>query len=420
MFDSRRELIEKIRLGEDSYLECKEVRLAGASIKAPGRQSLADEMAALANTRGGVVVLGVRDKPREVLGIPVEGLDAVERYVRQISNDSIEPPLAPIIERLLLPSDAVGELPVVKVDVSRSLFVHRSPGGYLHRVGSEKRAMSTEYLGRMLAERARTGSRRFDEELVASASADDIERELAERFRTARSSSDWASYLGNLHMAGPDRGILKPTVAGVLLGTGDPRQWLPNAYIQAVAYRGVEIRAGSGDPYQLDAEDIVGPLDVQVEGACRFVAKNMRTAATKDVGRKDRPQFDMGAVFEAIVNAVAHRDYSIHGSKIRLRLFADRLEVHSPGSIPNSLRVEDLVDIQSARNETVASLLARVAVPDHPWLTTNRVTLMDRRGEGVRVILDNSERLSGRTPTYRMIGDAELLLTIYAAQAGAS
>ena len=415
MFDSRRELIEKIRLGEDSYLECKEVRLSGGSVNAPGRQSLADEMAALANTRGGVIVLGVRDKPRDVPGIPLEGLDTVELYVREISRDSIEPPLAPVIERLVLPSDTAGEVAVVKVDVSRSLFVHRSPGGYLHRIGSEKRAMSTEYLGRMLRERSRTGSLHFDEEAVADARVDQLKPELAERFRTARSSSDWATYLGNLHLAVEDLGELKPTVAGVLLGTADPRQWLPNAYIQAVAYRGVEIRAGSADPYQLDAQDIAGPLDAQVEGACRFVAKNMKTAAIKDVGREDRPQFDMGAVFEAVVNAVAHRDYSIHGSKIRLRLFADRLEIYSPGSIPNSLSVDELVDIQSARNETVASLLARIAVPSHPWLTTNRVTFMDRRGEGVRVILDNSERLSGRTPTYRTIGDAELLLTIYAA-----
>ena len=168
-------------------------------------------------------------------------------------------------------------------------------------------------------------------------------------------------------------------------------------------------------PYQLDAEDVAGPLDAQVENACRFVAKNMKTAAFKNMGRVDRPQFDMAAVFEAVVNAVAHRDYSIHGSKIRLRLFDDRLEIYSPGSIPNSMGVDDLVHIQSARNETVASLLARIPVPDHSWLTTDRATLMDRRGDGVRVILDNSERLSGKTPTYRMIGDAELLLTIYAA-----
>ena len=79
------------------------------------------------------------------------------------------------------------------------------------------------------------------------------------------------------------------------------------------------------------------------------------------------------------------------------------------------MSVDDLVHIQAARNETITSLLARIPVPDHSWLMTDRATLMDRRGDGVRVILDNSERLSGKTPTFRMIGDAELLLTIYAA-----
>ena len=114
------------------------------------------------------------------------------------------------------------------------------------------------------------------------------------------------------------------------MASKDPREWLPNAYIQAVSYRGVDIRIDeSTDPYQLDAADISGPLDFQVVESCRFVANNMKIPAFKDQGRLDRPQFDMTAVFEAMVNAVAHRDYSIHGSKIRLRLFSDRLELYS-------------------------------------------------------------------------------------------
>ena len=144
-----------------------------------------------------------------------------------------------------------------------------------------------------------------------------------------------------------------------------------NAYVQAVAYRGDDIRVGSpSNPYQLDALDAVGPLDRQVVDACRFVARNMKTAAVKNLGRADMPQYDLEAVFEAIVNAVAHRDYSIHGSKVRLRLFENRLEIHSPGGIPNSLAVESLRYRQSARNEAVCSLLARCPIPDESWLTT--------------------------------------------------
>jgi predicted HTH transcriptional regulator len=126
------------------------------------------------------------------------------------------------------------------------------------------------------------------------------------------------------------------------------------------------------------------------------------------------PQYSMQAVFEAVVNAVAHRDYSIQGSKIRLHLFADRLEIFSPGTIPNTMTVESLPLRQSARNELLTSLLARCPMPSSHSLGT-RSFLMDKRGEGVPIILSESEKLSGKRPVYKLIDDAELMLTIFAA-----
>ena len=417
MFDSDKELLDKIRLGEDALMELKETRFKGDRLAGPSRDALADKLASFANSRGGVLVLGVRDAPREIVGLPLERLDVAERLLREVCRASVEPALAPTIERRWVAKPNGEEAAIIKVDVPRSLFVHRSPGGYLHRVGSEKRVMSTDYLARMLAQRSQTRLVRFDEDVVETASLDDLVTDRYERFRTSRSPDEPHRLLSNLHLARPNvRGELRPTLAGVLLATEEPRNWLPNAFIQAVAYRGTSVATGSPDaPYQLDAQDLSGPLDRQVADACHFVAKNMKTAAFKYMGRRDLPQFDLTAVFEAVVNAVAHRDYSIPGSKIRLRLFADRLEIYSPGAIPNSLSVDDLIDIQSSRNEVIASLLARVRVPDQPWLTTDRATLMDRRGEGVRLILDRSEALSGKVPQYRLIGTDELLLTIFAA-----
>ena len=82
------------------------------------------------------------------------------------------------------------------------------------------------------------------------------------------------------------------------------------------------------------------------------------------------------------------------------------------------MTVEGLAHLQSARNEVVTSLLAKCPVPaDIPWLRTDRVTLMDKRGEGVRLILDNGERLAGRTPEYRLVDEAELVLTMHGAGA---
>lgn len=415
MFDNAADLLEKIRLGEDSFLELKEVRFAGQKVTAPHRDSLADELAAFANSRGGVCVLGV-DDAREVLGVPLERLDLVEDFVRNVCVDIVNPPLAPVIERLTLPSSAGEQLPVLKIDVPRSLFVHRSPGGYLHRVGSAKREMAPEYLARLFQQRSQARIIRFDEQPVPDANLDDLTTELWERFASARVQDRREVLLDKLAMARPDAdSAIRPTVAGVLMASADPRRWLPNAFIQAVAYRGTDVLPQGDNAYQLDAQDITGPLDAQVLAACHFVKKNMRVSASKKEGRHDLPQYDMTAVFEALVNAVAHRDYSIYGAKIRLRLFADRLELYSPGAIPNTMTVESLPYRQAARNEAITSLLAKCAVPDDERDLSGRSAMMDKRGEGVQIILDSSERLSGKRPVFSLVDESELLLVIPAA-----
>ena len=416
MFDNVVDLLEKIRLGEDSYLELKEVRFAGQKVSAPHRDSLADELAAFANSRGGVCLLGVDDKTRDILGIPVDRLDLVEDFVRHICLDSINPPLAPLIERLTLPETTGEQLPVLKVDISGSLFVHKSPGGYLHRIGSAKREMAPDYLARLFQQRSQARIIRFDEQPVPGASMDDFANPLWQRFESTRIQDSREILLDKLAMARQDTdGTLRPTIAGVLMASHDPRRWLPNAFIQAVAYRGTQISPQATSTYQLDARDISGPLDQQVLEACHFVRKNMQVSASKQEGRHDLPQYDMTAVFEALVNAVAHRDYSIYGAKIRLRMFSDRLEIYSPGAIPNTMTVESLPYRQAARNEAITSLLAKCQVPVQDKSITGRSAMMDKRGEGVQIILDQTERLSGARPAYHLIDDSELLLTIPAA-----
>jgi ATP-dependent DNA helicase RecG len=415
MFDNAADLLEKIRLGEDSFLELKEVRFAGQKVTAPHRDSLADELAALANSRGGVCILGVDDE-REVLGVPLERLDLVEDFVRNLCVGSVNPPLAPVIERLTLPSSTGEQLPVLKIDVPSSLFVHRSPGGYLHRIGSAKREMAPDYLARLFQQRSQARIIRFDEQPVPGANLDDLTTELWQRFASARVQDRREVLLDKLAMARPDAdSAIRPTVAGVLMASADPRRWLPNAFIQAVAYRGTEVLPQGDSAYQLDAQDITGPLDAQVLAACHFVKRNMQVSASKQEGRHDLPQYDMTAVFEALVNAVAHRDYSIYGAKIRLRLFADRLELYSPGAIPNTMTVESLPYRQAARNEAITSLLAKCAVPDGERDLSGRSAMMDKRGEGVQIVLDSSERLSGKRPVFSLVDDSELLLVIPAA-----
>lgn len=205
-----------------------------------------------------------------------------------------------------------------------------------------------------------------------------------------------------------DEGSVRASVGGVLLCTREPGAWLPGASIQAVRYRGSRPDAN----YQLDAREIRGPLDQQVNDAMAFVRRNMSVAARKGPGRIEFPQFSLRAVFEALVNAVAHRDYSVHGSRIRLFMFDDRLELFSPGSLPNTVTVDSLPLRQSTRNELVTSLLARCPVEGGE---PGRTFMMEKRGEGVPIIIEETRRLAGMDPEYRVIDDAEVLLTIPAA-----
>ena len=251
---------------------------------------------------------------------------------------------------------------------------------------------------------------RFDEQMVISASIDDLDRKLWERFKTPLSPIEDNEFLEKLKLIFiDDDGLLHPTVSGILLATESPERYISNAYIQAICYHG-EDRTAS----QLDAQDILGPLDIQIKEACKFVKRNMKVRAIKDPGRIETPQYSMNAVFEAIVNAVAHRDYSIYGSKIRLHLFSDRIELYSPGSIPNTMTVESLSLRQSSRNELLTSLLARCPM-NFDATGSKRIFLMDKRGEGVPIILTESLKLSGKMPEYTLIDDAELRLTIFAA-----
>ncbi len=402
-----RELVYQVRLGEDSAYEFKSLTIKGNKVDQPGRDSVADELAAFANAGGGIIVFGVADKTRAVEGIAREDLDTVDLWLANIASHAIDPPL-PIETRLLEIPDSQGDLkPVVWVRVSKSVFVHKSPHGYFHRVGSSKREMSPELLARIFQQRSMVRLIRFDEQLVPQTTRDAIHQELKTRF--LRGDLPEITQLKKLYLIGDDEsGELRLTVSGVLLLTARPADYLSSAYIQCVAYSGSERNA----EYQLDAQDCDGPVDAQIRHAFNFVKRNMRVEAVKRPGRIDIPQYDLAAVFEAIVNAVAHRDYAMHGARIRLHLFADRLELSTPGGLPNSLTVDSMEANSITRNETLVNLLSRY-YPADP--VSKRQNLIERRGEGVPTILNASENLALRRPRYEQIDHTELKLTIYAA-----
>ncbi len=411
MFDSPEELLQKIRLGEDTSLELKTVRFRGNRVAEPRRDELADELAAIANTHDGVLVLGVDDKTRDIGGIPVERLEAVERYVYEICNESIKPSVLFRSFRMQLP-DSIGALqPVLKVEIPRSLFVHESPGGYFHRQGSSKRKMPPDYLARLFQQRSQSRLIRFEEQPVPQSSMSDLSEALWRKY-TARSDepSEIVLLKRNL-LSKEESGAVRASVAGILLCCEHPERFLPNAFIEAVRYRG--IRQDSN--YQADAQKICGPLDQQIKQVMAFLKRNQTIMATKEPYRIEKPQFSERAVFEAVVNAVAHRDYSISGSKTRFFMFDDRLEIYSPGALPNTVTLDSIALRQATRNELITSLLAETPVAETVG-DVGRGFYMEKRGDGVPIILDASEKLSGKKPIYRLIDDSELLLTIYSAR----
>ena len=401
------DLTQRIRLGEDSTLKLKRVLLSGDRVTAPKRGDFGDEVAAMVNGGGGSIVLGVDDRSRDILGIPVDRLDTVEGWVREICNDSVSPPVDAVIRKIELPGASGDLVALIRVDVDRSLFVHRSPGGYYRRMGSSKRELPPEVLARLFQERSQSRVIRFDQSAVPRTSPEDVDEKMVGRF-LRRETAVTEEALGKLRIVAADEsGILRITVAGVLMCTESPGRWLPHAQIQAVSYAGERTDIN----YQTDARDYVGPLDAQIFGALNFVRRNMLMGATKTTARMERPQFSERAVFEALVNAVAHRDYSMAGARIRLHLFGDRMELYVPGDLANTLTTDSMHLRQYSRNELIVSLLARCPVSG-VW-DLGRSHLMDRRGDGVPIILDESGELSGRRPEYTLIDNSELRLVIW-------
>jgi len=399
---------EQVRLGEDSGLELKEVRFNGNRVSAPHRDGLADGFAAFANSGGGRIVLGVTDD-REPQSLTPAQLDLLADRVTEICSDSIAPPLDFSVYRV--PVEPPGHGGALLVEIPPGATVHRSPGGYFQRRGDSKRLMQPDEIRRLLQSRGQSDAAATDSQVVRNTGINSLSPDLWRRYASSRTNDPAEITLTKLKFVKDDRhGALRATVGGVLLAAADPREWLPNAFIQAVCYDGTRQDGNR----QLDALDIGGPLDRQIRDAMQFVVRNRRVAARKRPARSDVPQYHERAVFEAVVNAVVHRDYAVSGSKIRLFMFDDRLELYSPGGLCNSMTTEDLRTSQFTRNELLASRLGQCPVGDVPG-SGGREYFIERRGEGIGVIEDETFALAGRKPVFEMIGDRELKLVLPAA-----
>ena len=401
---SDEEIRRRLQLGEDSNWEFKAVEFTGDRPRSPSRTDLADEIAAFANMDGGVLLFGVTDEG-EVQGMSREQIIELDSLLVEVSTDSIRPPV-----RIRTYHRQLDGRLLVVVEVPGGDSQHESPGGSYIRVGGTKRRMTSDERLRLAQRRGQARFHSHDEQTVPGTGFDTLDDSLWRPLLSSEGAAEPESALVKLALlANDDAGILRATVAGVLLCTRNPEQWLPNAGITATRYRGSDRASG-----QIDAQEITGPLNRQIGDAVAFALRNMRVAARKDPARVNLPQYSEKALFEAIVNAVVHRDYSIRGSRIRLSMFEDRVEIQSPGSLPNNLTLDSMAARQATRNEALTSALARMPVGGIQG-SEDRHYIMETRGDGVPIILRETRDLSGKPPEYRLIDGSEVLLTIPAA-----
>lgn len=402
---SNEEIKRQMRLGEDNYWEFKEIVFAENVPKSPRRAELAAELAAFANTDGGVILCGVTDSG-DIQGMSREQMDELERLLTEICTDTIKPSIRPAIFRREIEEGK----PFLLVEVPQGYALHDSPGGGYHRVGSSKRKMTSDERLRLAQKRGQTRFLWFDKQPVPETGFGSLDESLWKPLLSAEGATAPELALEKMGLLIKDEnGITHATVTGLLLCSHSPEQWLPNACISATCYRGTDRASG-----QIDAQTITGPLNRQIAEAVAFALRNMRVGAYKNPARTDLPQYSEKAIFEAIVNAVAHRDYEIRGSRIRLSMFADRLEINSPGGLPNNLTIESMDIRQSTRNEALTSMLGRMSVGNIRG-SDDRQFFMERRGDGVPIIFRETKALSGESPQYQLIDGSDLVLTIPAA-----
>ncbi len=194
------------------------------------------------------------------MGIPSQRLDVDEAWERQICKDSVKPPLDAEINRLELPGSDGGLRGIIEGVAPQSLFVHESPGGCFRRIGSSRRRFPAEVLARLLQERSRSRIIRFGQTPIPGFAPEDLDPGLVGRFlapegRCRRPSSASFALLQTAKIM-----LLGSHGGGALLCCPSPTGWMPHGYVQAVSYVGEHLDVN----YQIDAQDISGPLDIQI------------------------------------------------------------------------------------------------------------------------------------------------------------
>ena len=330
------DLLDALRRPEGKTLEFKR------DISSP--EGFLRTVIAFANTSGGVVLVGVEDRSRHVRG--VTDPFALEERIASLITDSIAPRLLPDLEVLAWRKTHVVAVQVYPSPARPHHLVRAGvQGGIYVRVGSTNRRADDALIAEM--QRFARGEA-FDERAMPGLDSEAIDfRAASESFAPIRRLS--RRELQTLRLVTEYQGHQVPTAGGLLLFGHDRLRHFPDAWIQAGRFRGTD-RATIEDHAEMK-----GPLPEAIEEAIHFIEKHSTHGAR--IGRVRRTEtwsLPPAAVREAVINAVAHCDYSQSGAPIRVALFDDRLEVENPGLLPFGLTVADLsLGVSKLRNRVI-------------------------------------------------------------------
>jgi len=349
---------------------------------------LFEVVSAFSNRDGGGVILFGLEEERGFAPVGVDDAQKLQEDISSFCSDSLEPPIRPEF--------TVGEADgakIVAVEIAglpasrRPCFLRDAdlPNGAYIRVGNTNRQMTDYEVYGYLSNREQPT---YDSEPVSDATLEDLDDDILAAFLDRlRDDRPKAAYLRgpreralkSLRVVRDVDGVLRPTLAGLLAFGAAPEIVELQLTITFVQFAATDqtTKGPIGERF-VDNKEFVGPVASMVDAAEGYIMSHIRTRSLIDgLFRKDIPEYPRNAVREALVNAVAHRDYSpfARRSHIQVRLFADRLEISSPGGLYGNVTLEHLEEGQSARN----ALLMRFMQELH---------LVENRGSGINTIVD--------------------------------
>jgi ATP-dependent DNA helicase RecG len=338
------ELRNQILLGEDSTRQFKREPSADAK--------MAGEIVAFANCGGGYIFVGV-EKDGTIAGLTGEEAEKAGEDMAKVAWDSVRPQFS-ILSKSIPTGDGI--VVVIEIPDGASKPYCDNKGVYWVKNGPDKRRVqSPEELARLF----QSGEKLYAEsQVVAASTLEDFDHKRFERFYETKYSEstpdrneDAEAYqrtLENLKLVDSGR----VTVAGLLLFGKRLPVLLPEMKIDAVWFKGTERASIEWH----DQRHITGPLSEQFDEAIGFFKRwNSRIQGEGSFNQNGRPEISETVFEELLVNALIHRDYFIKDS-IKLFIFDDRLEIRSPGKLPNSLTVDQIRrGVRRSRNVLLAS-----------------------------------------------------------------